>query len=43
MGSSTRARDRNTAQFPHLLAYSDVRDVGKAAKDRPQLNFISSR
>jgi uncharacterized protein len=27
-------------QFPHLLAYSDVRDVGKAARDWPQLNFI---
>jgi predicted TIM-barrel fold metal-dependent hydrolase len=27
-------------QFHHLLAYSDVRDVGKAAKDWPQLNFI---
>jgi predicted TIM-barrel fold metal-dependent hydrolase len=27
-------------QFPHLLAYSDVRDVAKAAKDWPQLNFI---
>jgi uncharacterized protein len=27
-------------QFPHLLAYSDVRDVGKAAKDWPHLNFI---
>jgi predicted TIM-barrel fold metal-dependent hydrolase len=27
-------------EFPHLLAYSDVRDVGKAAKDWPQLNFI---
>jgi predicted TIM-barrel fold metal-dependent hydrolase len=27
-------------KFPHLLAYSDVRDVGKAAKDWPQLNFI---
>jgi predicted TIM-barrel fold metal-dependent hydrolase len=27
-------------QFPHLLRYSDVRDVGKAAKDWPQLNFI---
>jgi uncharacterized protein len=27
-------------QFPHLLAYSDVRDVTKAAKDWPQLNFI---
>lgn len=28
------------AQFPHLLAYCDVRDVGKAAKDWPQLNFV---
>ena len=28
------------AKFPHLLDYSDVRDVGKAAKDWPQLNFI---
>ena len=27
-------------QFPHLLAYSDVRDVAKAAKDWPQVNFI---
>jgi len=27
-------------QFPHLVAYADVRDVGKAAKDWPQLNFI---
>ena len=27
-------------EFPHLLAYSDVRDVAKAAKDWPQLNFI---
>ena len=27
-------------QFPHLLAYCDVRDVGKAAKDWPQLNFV---
>ena len=27
-------------QFPHLLAHSDVRDVGKAAKDWPQLNFV---
>jgi predicted TIM-barrel fold metal-dependent hydrolase len=26
--------------FPHLLAYADVRDVGKAAQDWPQLNFI---
>jgi predicted TIM-barrel fold metal-dependent hydrolase len=27
-------------RFPHLLAHCDVRDVGKAAKDWPQLNFI---
>ena len=27
-------------QFPHLLACSDVRDVGKAAKDWPKLNFV---
>src|SRR5919109_841644 len=27
-------------KFPHLLAHADVRDVGKAAKDWPQLNFI---
>jgi len=27
-------------QFPHLLAYSDVRDVGKAAKDWPAMRFI---
>jgi uncharacterized protein len=27
-------------QFPHLLEYADVRDVGKAAKEWPQLNFI---
>ena len=27
-------------QFPHLLAHADVRDVGQAAKDWPQLNFI---
>ncbi|MGH7354594.1 MAG: amidohydrolase family protein, partial [Candidatus Rokuibacteriota bacterium] len=27
-------------QFPHLLAHSDVRDVGQAAKDWPQLNFV---
>src|SRR5215475_13282835 len=27
-------------QFPHLLAHSEVRDVGKAAKDWPQINFI---
>ena len=27
-------------QFPHLADYADVRDVGKAAKDWPKLNFI---
>jgi len=27
-------------QYPHLLAYSDVRDVARAARDWPQLNFI---
>ncbi len=27
-------------QFPHLTAYCDVRDVGQAAKDWPQLNFV---
>jgi len=27
-------------QFPHLLQYADVRDLGQAAKDWPQLNFI---
>jgi uncharacterized protein len=27
-------------KFPHLLSYCDVRDVGKAAKDWPQLNFV---
>jgi len=27
-------------QFPHLLGYSNVDDVGKAAKDWPDLNFI---
>ncbi len=27
-------------QFPHLLAYCDVRDVAKAAKDWPQLHFV---
>jgi hypothetical protein len=27
-------------RFPGLRAYCDVRDVGKAAKDWPQLNFI---
>jgi predicted TIM-barrel fold metal-dependent hydrolase len=29
-----------SARFPALLPYADVRDVGKAAKDWPQLNFI---
>jgi predicted TIM-barrel fold metal-dependent hydrolase len=29
-----------SARFPDLLPYADVRDVGKAAKDWPQLNFI---
>jgi predicted TIM-barrel fold metal-dependent hydrolase len=27
-------------QFPNLLPYADVRDVGQAAKDWPQLNFV---
>jgi hypothetical protein len=27
-------------QYPHLLQYAAVGDVGKAAKDWPQLNFI---
>lgn len=27
-------------RFPNLAAYADVRDVGQAAKDWPQLNFI---
>lgn len=27
-------------RWPNLLAYADVRDVGKAAKDWPQLNFV---
>jgi predicted TIM-barrel fold metal-dependent hydrolase len=29
-----------TKQFPDLVKYADVRDVAKAAKDWPQLNFI---
>ena len=29
-----------SARYPNLLPYADVRDVGKAAKDWPQLNFI---
>jgi len=27
-------------RFPRLTEYADVRDIGKAAKDWPQLNFI---
>ena len=27
-------------QFPRLTEYADVRDIGKAAKDWPKLNFI---
>jgi predicted TIM-barrel fold metal-dependent hydrolase len=27
-------------EFPHLRGYADVADVGQAAKDWPQLNFI---
>ena len=27
-------------QFPHLTAYAKVDDVGKAAKDWPQINFV---
>jgi hypothetical protein len=29
-----------TKNFPQLVEYADVRDVGKAAKDWPQLNFV---
>ena len=29
-----------TKRFPELVDYADVRDVGKVAKDWPQLNFI---
>lgn len=29
-----------TQRFPDLLKYADVRDVARAAKDWPQLNFI---
>ena len=28
------------SKFPRLRPYADVRDVGKAAKDWPQLNFV---
>ena len=27
-------------RFPHLRPYADVSDIGKAAKDWPQLNFL---
>jgi hypothetical protein len=27
-------------QFPHLRGFADVADVGQAAKDWPQLNFV---
>ena len=27
-------------QFPHLVGYCNVNDVGQAAKDWPQLNFV---
>jgi predicted TIM-barrel fold metal-dependent hydrolase len=29
-----------TQQFPHLLPFAGVDDVGKAAKDWPQINFV---
>src|SRR5215471_12052666 len=29
-----------TQRFPNLVTYADVRDVGKAARDWPQLNFV---
>jgi predicted TIM-barrel fold metal-dependent hydrolase len=29
-----------TQRFPQLVDHADVRDVGKAAKDWPQLNFV---
>lgn len=28
------------AQFPHLMPYAKVDDVGKAARDWPQINFV---
>jgi predicted TIM-barrel fold metal-dependent hydrolase len=31
--------ESTSKQFPHLVRYADVSDVGKAAKDWPQLNF----
>ena len=34
------SRHRWSEQFPHLVGYCHVGDVGKAAKDWPQLNFI---
>lgn len=36
-GLWSRSLDR---QFPHLAAHADVRDIAKAAKDWPQLNFV---
>ncbi|MBM3547901.1 MAG: amidohydrolase [Alphaproteobacteria bacterium] len=32
--------DATEKRFPNLRPYADVRDVGQAAKDWPQLNFI---
>ena len=32
--------EATTKQYPNLAPHADVRDVGKAAKDWPQLNFI---
>ena len=32
--------ESTTKQFPDLVKYADVRDVARAAKDWPQLNFI---
>ena len=42
MSASIRAcsRLRSSINSPHLVHYADVSDVGKAAKDWPQLNFI---
>ena len=31
---------RTAEQYPNLLPYADVRDIGKAARDWPQLNFV---
>ena len=42
MSASTRACSRRASkrQFPNLRGFADVADVGQAAKDWPQLNFI---